>query len=133
MKMKSRLNEERAELARRQELFLSALLEVGDAPPGTNEDQVSAAANALFLKRLRTIARLQPSVVEELGDRFFDTVKAFAARHPGIHHAGPCADAAQLRREVSLLRLSRVFRLYLFTLVAINPAKRSEPLNHHPK
>jgi hypothetical protein len=70
----------------------------GSKPPeGIDENQIAAAAGALLRKRSRTIARRHPELVVDERD-FMQSMKDYAALHPGCHPDGSCADAAQFKR-----------------------------------
>lgn len=72
----------RAELARRQEELLAALVAGGPVPPGFDPAQVRAQSTGLAAKRRDTVARVAPELPHLLGPRYGPLFLAYARTHP---------------------------------------------------
>lgn len=71
----------REQLRAAQEQLLRSLVADGPAPPGFSEKLVATQAEMLLAKRQRIVAKLQPDLVAELGERFTPLFRDFARKH----------------------------------------------------
>ncbi|MFJ9609723.1 DUF692 domain-containing protein [Kitasatospora sp. NPDC101176] len=73
---------ERANLRRRQEELLAALVAGGPVPAGFDPAQVRAQSTGLATKRRDTAAKVAPELPRLLGDRYGPLFLAYARTHP---------------------------------------------------
>jgi hypothetical protein len=85
------LVEERARLAAQQAELVASLLGSAAPPPGFDEERLQAAAEALAIKRERSLAKAWPALAASLRDRFHPQFAAYAASHP-LPPGGPKED-----------------------------------------
>lgn len=81
-------------LASEQAALLHALLAGHPAPAGFDPRRLRIEADALRAKRRRTVERLRPDLVDELGEpRFAELFGVWAAAQPRRHGVSVQADA----------------------------------------
>jgi hypothetical protein len=91
----------RQRLAAAQAGLLRALVGHAPPPPGLDDSQVAAAAEALLAKRRHAVARAWPSLIQALGARFQERFDAFARSAPLPSLGGPLADGRAFVRALA--------------------------------
>jgi hypothetical protein len=76
-----------------QAQLVAALMQHHPAPGGFDEASLQVAAESLARKRLRSVRRAWPVLVEVLGDRFEERFSAYGQQTNLPAHGGPLADA----------------------------------------
>jgi hypothetical protein len=89
----------RSKLAEEQSALVAAVVGGGAAPEGFDADRVCMMARSLRQKRLRTVARAWPALVQALGDdEFKRAFLEYAQQHTLPPSASPSDDAMQFVR-----------------------------------
>lgn len=83
----------RADLARRQAELVRALTGDAPAPAGFDHDRLRRAAEALAVKRRRSVRAACPELATALGPRFVERFAAYAGAAPAPRDGGARADA----------------------------------------
>lgn len=94
-------SDSRNRLATQQRALVDALVNKNAAPPRFDEARVAAAAEALFRKRMRGVAKVWPSVARSLGESFSLEFASYAAKHPLPRQGGPLADGWAFARRLA--------------------------------
>jgi hypothetical protein len=82
----------RQQLALMQAELVRALVEGTDAPANFDRQRFTAAAEALWLKRARTVARMWPQLARAMGDAFAGRFADYARANPLLHDGNPLVD-----------------------------------------
>jgi hypothetical protein len=102
----------RQRLAATQAELVRALVDQGPIPAGFDSGRVRATARSLVNKRRQALARVWPTLVRGVGDRFVERYTTFATEHPLPASASTLADGraflAWLDREEPLNDVLRV-------------------------
>jgi hypothetical protein len=86
------LDEARQQLALMQAELVRALVEGADAPADFDRQRLAAAAESLWLKRARTVARVWPQLAGAMGDGFAVRFANYARANRLPHDANPLTD-----------------------------------------
>jgi hypothetical protein len=93
-------SDSRNRLATQQRALIGTLVSREAAPHGFDAARVAAAAEALFRKRMRGVAKTWPNLARSLGESFPLEFAAFAAKRPLPRQGGPLADGLAFARHL---------------------------------